>query len=119
MGLSIYSKIGGFPVVSKVVMDFYDHVLDSNVVGDFFDDVDMSKQIDHQTKFISSLLGGPASYTNEQLKKIHSHLGINSMHFEEILRLLDMALEQNDIDEEVRILVAREMEMRRPFIINS
>ena len=119
MGLNIYTNIGGFPVVSKVVMDFYDHVLDSDVVGDFFDGIDMPKQIDHQTKFVSSLLGGPASYSDEQLKSIHSRLSIKSVHFDEILRLLDMALEENGLDQEVRNLVAREMELRRPFIVNS
>ena len=97
MGQTIFEKLSGFSAVSNIVMDFYEQVLDSDIVGDFFENTNMNKQIGHQTKFISSLLGGPASYTNEQLRKVHSHLHIRPEHFEEILILLDRALEKNGV----------------------
>ena len=117
MGQSVFEKLGGFSAVSRIVMDFYEQVLDSDVVGDFFENTDMGKQIDHQTKFISSLMGGPASYTNEQLRKVHSHLDILPEHFKEILRLLDQALERNGVNAEDRQYVASQMESRRMYII--
>ena len=117
MGQTIFDKLGGFSAVSNIVMDFYEQVLDSDIVGDFFENTDMNKQIDHQTKFISSLLGGPASYTNEQLRKVHSHLHIMPEHFEEILVLLDRALEKNGVNADDRQFVANEMESRRMFIL--
>jgi hemoglobin len=59
---SLFEKYGGFAQISKVVMVFYDKVLDPDLVGPFFDNIDMRRQIDHQTQFIASVMGGPASY---------------------------------------------------------
>jgi hemoglobin len=42
-------------------MAFYDRVLNSDVIGAYFDDIDMRQLIDHQTKFISQGMGGPAT----------------------------------------------------------
>lgn len=117
MGQSLFDKLGGFSAVSNIVMDFYGEVLDSDIVGEFFENSDMGKQIDHQTKFISSLMGGPASYTNEQLRKVHSQLQILPEHFNEILTLLDRALERNGVNAEDRQLIANEMESRRLYIM--
>ena len=117
MGQTVFDKLGGFSAVSNIVLDFYGQVLDSDIVGDFFENTDMGKQIDHQTKFISSLMGGPASYTNEQLSKVHSHLNILPEHFKEILVLLDQALEKNGVNVEDRQLIAKEMESRRMCIM--
>jgi hemoglobin len=44
-----FDKYGGFSTVSRVVMTFYDKVLDNDTVGPYFDDIDMPRQIDHQT----------------------------------------------------------------------
>ena len=63
MSDTLYQKYGGFGAISRVVIDFYDRLLDSETVGDYFDNVDMKRLIDHQTKFIAYLLGGPADYT--------------------------------------------------------
>jgi hemoglobin len=54
-------RYGGFPTLSRIVMDFYDRVIDSDVLGPFFEDVDMRRLVDHQTKFVAWLMGGPAS----------------------------------------------------------
>lgn len=61
MSQSMFERYGGFAKLSKV-MAFYDRVLDSDVIGDFFEGVDMRRLIDHQTKFISQVMGGPAAY---------------------------------------------------------
>jgi len=41
MARSMFDRYGGFAKLSKVVMAFYDKVLDSDVVGDYFEDIDM------------------------------------------------------------------------------
>jgi truncated hemoglobin YjbI len=56
---TLFDKYGGFAMVSKIVMDFYDRVLESEIAGPFFDGIDMRRQIDHQTKFIAQILGAP------------------------------------------------------------
>ena len=47
---------GGFANVNKIVMAFYNKALDSDVIGDFFEDIDMPTLIDHQTNLISNVM---------------------------------------------------------------
>ena len=47
---TLYEKYGGFSNVSKIVFAFYDTLLDDDDIGPFFDDIDMAKMVDHQTK---------------------------------------------------------------------
>jgi hemoglobin len=79
-------------------MAFYDKALDSDIIGHQFEDVEMSKQIDHQTKFIASVMGGPASYTDEALHRLHSHLEIDQEQFDEMAALLQETLEDFDFE---------------------
>ena len=47
MATTLFERYGGFAAVSKVVLAFYDRVLDDEQVGPYFDDVDLPKLIDH------------------------------------------------------------------------
>lgn len=114
---TIYEKYGGFSKVSKIVLSFYDTLLDNDELGPFFDEVDMSRIVDHQTKFIASLLGGPAAYTDKQLQQLHSHLEVSDAHFDEletVLRgtLLDHGMAPDDVE-----VVVAEFGKRRPLIV--
>jgi hypothetical protein len=70
----MFERYGGFAKISKIVSDFYGRVLDSPIMGPYFEESDMKRLIDHQTKFIASIMGGPASHPQEWLGRI----GINS-----------------------------------------
>jgi hypothetical protein len=82
MRQSLFERYGGFAKISKSVMSFYDKLLSSPMLSPYFAKTDMKRLIDHQTKFVSSLMGGPASYTSEHLERVHAHLNIT----EEALR---------------------------------
>ena len=116
---SVYEKYGGFRTVSRVVMSFYDMVLDSDQIGDYFEHVDMTRQIDHQTKFIASLMGGPASFSDARLKQVHASLGISHADFDEMASLLAEALAEHGVeDSDIRTVMA-EIEARRPIIVTA
>ncbi|MBO9409377.1 group 1 truncated hemoglobin [Shimia sp. R9_1] len=115
---SLFEKYGGFSNVSRVVMAFYDTLLDSDDIGPFFDDIDMSKMVDHQTKFVATLLGGPASYTDHQLRQLHSHLDIQDPHFDELKVVLSGTLRDHGFDERDITAVLQEFESRRPLIVS-
>lgn len=119
MAISIFNRYGGFANVSKIVMEFYDLVLDSDIVGDYFLDVDMAGLIDHQTKFIASIMGGPASYTDEALERIHAHLDITETAFDEIVSLLRMTLEDFEMDPADVDQVIDGMRARQRYIVNA
>jgi len=117
MKSSIFQRYGGFASVSKVVMGFYDKVLDSPVASPYFANTNMKRLIDHQTKFIAQIMGGPASYTDEQLERVHAHLGITEIAFTETMGLLTETLEDFDFaDDDIR-QVENEMMNRKNFII--
>ena len=114
---STFQKYGGFSTVSKVVMDFYERVLDSDVVGHHFDDVDMARLMDHQTKFVSSLMGGPAAMNDEQLRRVHKGLDITSEEFDEIVKLLGETMADNGMERPDIRAVAQEFENKRHLIV--
>lgn len=119
MASSLFQKYGGFAKVSRIVLDFYEKALDSDQIGDFFEGVEMSQLVDHQTKFISSLMGGPASYTDEQLQQLHAHLGITDDDMDEMACLLSKALEEHGVEPDDRDALLREIEARRRFIVRQ
>lgn len=116
---SLFEKYGGFSKVSRIVLSFYDTLLDSDDIGPFFDDIDMSKMVDHQTKFIASLLGGPASYTDKQLYQLHRHLDINDAHFDELKVVLQQTLSDHGVQPEDIELILQEFENRRVQVVRQ
>jgi len=118
MERSLFEKYGGFGAVSKIVMRFYNHVLDSDILADYFEDIEMERLIDHQTKFVASLMGGPASYTDEMLKQLHDHLEIDDKAFDEMASLFRATLVEAGLDEEDVESVAYEIVKRRPIVVN-
>jgi hemoglobin len=119
MARSMFERYGGFAKLSKVVMAFYDKVLDSDVIGDYFEDVDMRRLVDHQTKFIASVMGGPASYTNEQLRELHARMNIDHAAFDEMAMLLEETLEDFEFDREDIDSIIAAVESRRPYIVSG
>lgn len=116
---TLFERYGGFAKVSRVVLDFYERVLDSDVVGPFFEEVEMTRLMDHQTKFVSSLLGGPASYSDQRIAEIHAHLEIRDEHFDEIVSLFGQSLRAHGFKPEHVDVVTDEFERRRRLIVRA
>jgi hemoglobin len=116
---STFQKYGGFSAVSRVIMTFYEMVLDSDIVGYHFDDVDMSRLMDHQTKFVSALMGGPSAISDDRLAHVHRHLNITTEEFDEILRLLSDAMDQHGMDEADIRGIADAFEGKRHLILKA
>ena len=117
MEKSIYDQLGGFTTVRKIVIEFYNRVLDEDELSQYFEKVNMERQIDHQTKFISMLLGGPASFTDSHLRNVHIRLNITNDHFELIKELIIETLEDFDLDEKSVAYISDEFEKRRNLIV--
>jgi hemoglobin len=114
---SMLERYGGFPILSRIVLGFYDNVLDSDVLAPYFEDIDMRRLVDHQTKFMAFLMGGPASYTNEHLAHIHAPLGIDRPAFDEMIVVMRDTLESFAIADEDVATVIHELRSRAPWII--
>ena len=118
MATSLFERYGGFSSVSRIVSEFYDKILDSPVTSPYFENTDMKTQIDHQTKFIASLMGGPASYSNEQLERVHALLKIDQASFNEMALLLRETLEDFGVDDSDVAAIDNEIKNRSRFVIS-
>lgn len=116
--LPLFDKYGGIRVLRHVIMEFYDRVLDSDLIGHFFEDTDMVRLIDHQTKFFSMVLGGPADFSNERLERAHAHLALSHIEFDEAVVLLNETLEGANFTAEDCDAVIEAIEARRSIIVN-
>ena len=104
--MNLFDKYGGFSTVSQIVRQFYRDVLASPNLKPYFQGVDMAVLIDHQTKFISHALGGPAQYTGRTLQGGHQHLKIKNAHFDEVAEILQDTLEDAGMsDEDVKTVM--------------
>ena len=99
MAQTIFERYGGFATISKVVSAFYDSMLESENLARYFDGIDMARLLDHQTKFIASLTGGPASFTEHRIERAHANLGIDKASFDEAAKCLHEVLEDFEFDE--------------------
>ena len=118
MAQTIFERYGGFSTIRRVVSDFYDSVLDSDLLAHHFARIDMRELIKHQTAFISHLTGGPgADYSDEVLARVHRNLGITGEEFEEMLGLLQDALEEHSIGDADVAEVVGQFRARRPVIV--
>jgi hemoglobin len=117
MRQTIFERYGGFTRVSRVVISFYDKILDSPVTSPYFSGIDMKRLIDHQTKFFAALMGGLASYTNDHLERVHARLGITEAAFKEALLLMKDTLEEFNFQEEDLQQVVDEMMGCKNYIV--
>ena len=116
---TLYDRLGGEPAVGAVVNEFYDRVLDDESVAHHFDDVDMSDQRSHQTKFLSAVTGGPIQYEGDDMETAHEGLEITDAEFDAIAAHLDDALREFDIADPDREAVMEAIEGFREDIVEA
>lgn len=119
MTQTIFERYGGFAKVSRIVSSFYDSAVDSPLLCPYFEGIDMARLIDHQAKFISSLMGGPASYTDEEIERVHAHLNVTEEAFKEATGLLEETLEDFGMNDDDIADVMRAINSRKRFIVVS
>jgi hemoglobin len=115
---TIFERNGGFASVRKIVSTFYDYVLDDEVMAPYFVGIDMRRQIDHQSKFISAVMGGPASYTDEHLRRVHAHLGISHEAFLVMADLLQESMEDHAMPRADIEAVMHEIRIREHLVVS-
>lgn len=114
---SIYDQIGGFVKVRKIILEFYNRVLEDEILAQIFKNSDMELIIDHQTQFLAMLLGGPVSFKDNELNKFHDGHEIGSEHFELMKDYLIETLEDFDLGSEHIDHISNEFELIRDLII--
>ena len=116
MAISMFQRLGGFAQVRKIVSELYDRILESDLEHHFVG-VDVRRLIDHQTKFIASVMGGPASFSDEHLQRAHKHLGITAAEFGLLAELLQETLEDFELSPADIQFVLREVALRQGAVV--
>ena len=119
MASTLFERCGGFASVRRIVSAFYDRVLGSPQLSRYFERVDMATLIDHQTKFVSFVMGGPASVFDQTLERVHAPLGISRAEFEECIGFLREALEEFELDRTDNARIEAELRRREPLIVHG
>ena len=94
-------------------------VLASPSLKGYFAGVQMERLIDHQTKFIAHVMGGPAEYAGRELAAVHHRLKIRNEDFDEVASILrevleDAGMEAADVDAVIAIVAST-----RPHIVEA
>jgi hemoglobin len=114
---TMFTRYGGLAFVSRFVLSFYDRVLASGSLTRFFAHTDMQRLVEHQAKFISSVMGGPASYTDAMLRQAHAHLDIDDAAYDEMIDLFRLTLRDFDIADADAETIISHLNLHRPQIV--
>ena len=97
---SLYERIGGKEMVTSMVDAFYERVLADPLLEPFFRNVSMEKLRSMQYEFFSTALGGPVTYLDKTIYRVHYGLGIKRKHFARFVQHLLETLQSFDLDED-------------------
>lgn len=98
---SVFEQIGGKDAINAAVDIFYTKVLADDSIKQFFDGVDMTRQINKQKAFLTMVTGGPNLYTGQKMREAHKHLDLNEDHFNAVAGHLQATLEELSVPEEL------------------
>lgn len=116
---TMFERYGGLPFVTRLVLSFYDRLLASSRLAPFFADTDMQRLVEHQAKFISTVMGGPVSCTNAVLQDAHAHLAIDDPAFDEMIGVFRGVLREFGIAAGDADAIIADLDARRPYIVRS
>jgi hemoglobin len=117
--ISMLERYGGVKFVMRFTLQFYDKVLASIRLAPFFANTNMQGLVEHQAKFISAVMGGPASHSNAALRDLHSHLAIDDQAFDEMILLFRKTLDESRLaDADVEAIMA-DLNARRAYIVRG
>lgn len=99
--LSLYDRIGGEPAVKKAVDVLHRKVMADPKISPFFENVDITTQIELQTAFLSMIFGNKDyQYSIKDLRKLHQYLveaGLKDVHFKRLLGHLNSSLKELEL----------------------
>ena len=102
---SLYERIGGDAAVDAAVDKFYEKVLADDRIKHFFEGVDMSKQANHQKRFLAYAFGGPQEYSGRSMQAAHKRLveemGLNDSHFDAVMENFGATLTELGVPSEL------------------
>lgn len=116
--MSLFEDIG-LETISDIIRKFYDRAFVDPMIGHFFFNVEKEAIIKKQIEFSASLLGGPRSFLDKNLRKVHGALHIRRPHFMRRQVLFSEILRESPLTKEQQEQWLALEERLKPLIINS
>ena len=114
---TLYEKIGGEPVVQKIVDNFIVEIGYDQQIFKFFAESDIDRFREKMTEHICHVTDGPCQYTGDTMLDVHANMGVKEGDFNRTVDLLINAMTQADVPHPLQNqLVARLAPMRGDII---
>lgn len=91
---TLYQRMGGEPVVQRVVDDVIDRTASDPRTERSFKEVKMARVKEKLREQICNLAGGPCKYTGDPMTEVHKGLKITEAEFSLMVQFLRDALER-------------------------
>ncbi len=102
MSTTLFEQVGGWPTLQQVHKIFYDKVYAHPWLGKFFAGHDQQVIEDRQTSFMADKMGSPESYPGKEIRLVHETMYITPELFDIREGLLDEALRESGVADELR-----------------
>ena len=118
--VGLFSLIGGSQTMLAATDSFFRRILADNSINHFFAGADFPHLLAHYKMFVSALLGGPETYTRQDIGAIHAHLcpQLNDSHFDAFLKHFRAALQEVGVRDDRAERVMRVLEGKRHVVLN-
>jgi hemoglobin len=93
----LYHRLGGEPVMAKVVEQTIKQVANDPTVNQSFDKVNLKKLDAKIVEQICALAGGGCTYGGDDMKTVHQGLNISEREFYALVEALRTALDANGV----------------------
>ena len=119
---SLFERIGGNDTVGTAVDIFYTKVMSDDHINDFFEDIDMLKQIRKMQTFLSHAFGADAIFRGESMRSAHKRLvkqGLNDSHFNAVKNHIQSTLKELNVAQPLIDEVLHITESTRKDVLNK
>jgi hemoglobin len=117
--ISLYDRLGGAPAIRAATELFYRKVLADPLLSDYFDNVDMERQVVKQAAFLTMALGGPNEYSGRDLRSAHAGLpDLGDQHVDRVIWHLAQTLRELGVAESDIAAVSAVAESVRGDVLN-
>jgi hemoglobin len=113
---TLYEKLGGEPVLRRVIDAFVDRLFADRMIGFFFRSADRQRIKEMEFQWTARLLGAEVAYQGKPLEEAHAKHPIMGGQFQRRQQILKETLQQHRIPEEIQRAWLSHNEMLRPLI---
>jgi hemoglobin len=119
---TLYSQIGGAPVIRRLVEAFYSRVKVDPDIGPLFP-ADITPVMEKQYMFLTQFFGGPGLYNevhgHPMLRARHMPFAVNERRARAWLACMQAALDEVGLQDDVREQVWQRLSFTAQHMINS